>query len=276
MNKELITALVDGEIKDESLRDDILRTIQSDKSFAIDYKVQLLVKNLVREKVKIYPTPDFIRQKILKSITPKEVIKEKRKSFLTDFFEKPAFTFATAVVVILAIVLILFNRPGSVEIKDFALEQKGSDNMFVQAKNNFQSIVDGKLAPQLISSNPDEIKNFFASKGVKYSTHVPSFANWKLLGAVVSEDKGEKFAHHVYVDKNNRIVYLFQVDESYLYTHKIISLSNDLINYLNEGHCYTTSSDGKVILLTKEDHNIFAVVSNADLSEIENNFCNLN
>jgi hypothetical protein len=276
MNKELITALVDGEIKDENLNKEILYSIETDNSLAIDYKIQLLVKNLVREKVKFQKTPDFVREKILQSIKPKEIFKDKASDFLSSLFTKPAFTFATAVIVIFAVILILFNRPGPVEIKDFALEQKGSDNMFVQAKNNFQSIVDGKLKPQFTSENPQDIKNYFASNGVKYSTQVLSFAGWSLVGAVIYEDKGEKFAHHVYVDKNKNLVYLFQVNESYLYTHKIISLSNDLIKYLDEGNCYTTSDDGRAILLTKHDQNIFAVVSNADLSEIESKFCNTN
>ncbi len=276
MNNDLITALADNEIRDESQKKEILNLIGLDKSLAIDYKIQMLVKSLVREKLKIQHTPDFVRERILKSIAPKEEIKEKKRFFLTDLFEKPAFTFATAVVVVLAIVLILFNRPGTVESKDFAIEQMGSDNMFVQAKNNFKSIVEGRLSPQLNSANPEEIKNFFASKGVKYSTLVPSFSEWNLLGAVVSEDKGEKFAHHVYAGKKGEIIYLFQIDESYIYSHKIVSLSDDLIKYLDEGNCYTTSSNGMVTLLTKADNNICAIVSNASLSDIENNFCNFN
>lgn len=276
MNNDLIAALVDNEIRDESQKKEILNLIGLDKSLAIDFKVQMLVKNLVREKIKFQRTPDFVRERILKSITPKEVIKKKKRFFLTDLFEKPAFTFATAVVVVLAIVLILFNRPGTIESKDFAIEQMGSDNMFVQAKNNFKSIVEGKLSPQLNSANPEEIKNFFASKGVKYSTLVPSFTEWNLLGAVVSEDKGEKFAHHVYAGKKGEIIYLFQIDESYIYSHKIVSLSDDLIKYLDDGNCYTTTSNGMVTLLTKADNNICAIVSNASLSDIENNFCNFN
>ena len=273
MNKELITALVDGEIKEASLKSEVLQAINTDKSLAVDYKIQLLMKNLVREKVKFQKTPELIRNRILNSLNVEE--KTDRFSFLTNLFTKPAFTFATAIVVILAVILILFNRPGPVEIKDFAIEQKGNNNMFVQAKNNFQNIVDGKLAPQFTSSNPEAIKNYFESNGVKYPTLVPSFSDWKLVGAVISEDNGEKFAHHVYVDKNNHLIYLFQVAESYLYSHKRISLSNNLIKYLDEGNCYTTSDNGKVILLTKCDNNVFAVVSNADLSEIENHFSNL-
>jgi hypothetical protein len=276
MNRELITALVDNEIKDPLEREEILTSIKNDKDLEVEYKIQSLVKSLVRERVKIQPTPDYVRERILKSITPKEVKREHRKFFWGEFFGKPAFTFATAVVVLFAIVLIILNRPAPVEYRNFALEQQGSNNMYVQAKNNFQSIVDGKLAPQLTSSNPEEIKNFFSNSGVKYSTLIPTFPQWNLVGAVVSEDNGEKFAHHVYADQSGKLVYLFQVDESYLQSHKIVSLSDDLLSYLDQGNCYTEVSDGKTTLLTKIDKNICAIVSNEDLAVLENTFCNMN
>lgn len=275
MNKELITALVDNEIKDPIERDKVWSSIQSDKSLEVDYKIQLLVKTIIKEKVKIKPTPEFVRQRILTSISSVNNQNEKKKFAFSDFFSRPAYTFATAAIVLLAITLILLNRPEPVEYRNFALEQQGSDNMFVQAKNNFQSIVEGKLAPQLVTSDPNEIKDFFVKSGVKYSTLVPSFDKWNLLGAVVSEDKGEKFAHHVYSSNDGKLVYLFQVDESYLQSHKVVSLTDDLLKYLDDGNCYTEISGDKVTLLTKADKNICAVVSNEDLAVLENNFCNM-
>ena len=147
--------------------------------------------------------------------------------------------------------------------------------MFVQAKNNFNSILEGKLTPQLTSTSPEEIKSFFDKSGVKYSTMVPRIAEWSLLGAVVSEDKNEKFAHHVHVGKKGELAYLFQVDESYLYSHDIISLSDDLIKYLDEGNCYSSISKGSVTLFTKLNNNICAIVSNGNPKEIESTFCSL-
>ncbi len=275
MKKDMVTALVDGEITDTIYKQEIFNRIESDKDFAIEYKIQLLIKNLVKEKVVFQKTPEKVRVKILRSIGSDIKNISVKKSFLSDLFEKPSFSFATAFVVILAVVLIILNRPGTVEMKDFAIEQMGNDNMFVQAKNNFNSILEGKLAPQLTSTSPEEIKKYFANSGVKYSTMVPSIAKWSLLGAVVSEDKNEKFAHHVYVGKKGELVYLFQVDESYLYSHDIISLSDDLIKYLDEGNCYSSISKGSVILFTKLNHNICAIVSNGNPKEIESTFCSL-
>jgi hypothetical protein len=275
MKKDMVTALVDGEVTDAVLKEEIFSKIESDKDFAIEYKVQSLIKYLVKEKVVFQKTPDKVRVKILRSIGSDTKNISVKKSFLSELFEKPSFSFATAFVVILAIVLIILNRPGTGEKMDFAIEQMGNDNMFVQAKNNFNSILEGKLTPQFTSTSPEEIKNFFDDSGVKYSTMVPNIAEWNLLGAVVSEDKSEKFAHHVYVSKKGELVYLFQVDESYLYSHEIISLSDDLIKYLDEGNCYFSISKGSVILFTKLNNNICAIVSNGNPKEIESVFCSL-
>jgi len=272
---DMIDAYIDGEIKDELLEKEILAKIRDDKDFAIEYRVHSLVKNLIKEKVVYHQTPAKVKAKILKSIGSTTKVNSQKKSFFADLFERPSFSFATALVVVLAIALIIINRPGMVEKKDFAVEQFGSKNMFVQAKSNFNAITTGKLLPQLTSQNADEIKNFFNDNGVKYSTLVPNVAEWNLLGAVVSEDQGEKFAHHVYVSKDGKVAYLFQVDESYLYNHEIISLSDDLIKYLDDGNCYSYESEGSVTMFTKLDNNICAVVSNGNPKEIENLFCSL-
>jgi hypothetical protein len=272
---DMIDAYIDGEIKDELLEKEISAKIRNDKDFAIEYRVHSLVKNLIKEKVVYQQTPAKVRAKVLMSIGSTTKVDSEKKSFFADLFERPSFSFATALVVVLAIALIILNRPGIVEKKDFAVEQLGSKNMFVQAKSNFNAITTGKLLPQLTSQNADEIKNFFNNSGVKYSTLVPTVANWNLLGAVVSEDQGEKFAHHVYVSKDGKLAYLFQVDESYLYNHEIIALSDDLIKYLDEGNCYSYESEGSVTMFTKLDNNICAVVSNGNPKEIENLFCSL-
>jgi len=272
---DMIDAYIDGEIKDELIKKEILTRINNDKDFEIEYRVHSFVKSLVKEKIVYQQTPDKVRAKILKSIGSTTKVDSEKKSFFADLFERPSFSFATALVVVLAIALIILNRPGIVEKKEFAVEQLGSKNMFVQAKNNFTAITTGKLVPQLTSKNADEIQSFFNEKGVKYSTLVPNVADWNLLGAVVSEDQGEKFAHHVYVSKEGKLAYLFQVDESYLYEHEIISLSEDLIKYLDGGNCYSYESEGSVTLFTKMDNNICAVVSNGNPKEIENLFCSL-
>lgn len=275
MNSELITALVDDEIESSEEKTELLEKIESDSDLKYDYMVQSFIKRIVREKVEFKTTPEPVKQKVLKKLQKEIPSGKKQRKPFTGFLSKPAFTFATAAVVVLALVLIILNRPAPVEPKNFALEQLGEDNMFVQAKNNFNSIIQGKLQPQITTSDADQIKNYFEEQGVKYSTVIPQFNELNLLGAVVSEDKGEKFAHHVYTDEQGKLVYLFQVEESYFETNEIIKLTDDLLAYLNEGNCFTSKENDYGILMTKSDDKIIAVVSNVSLSNLENKFCNL-
>ncbi|MBS4035097.1 MAG: hypothetical protein KGZ85_11575 [Ignavibacterium sp.] len=276
IRKDLTAALVDNEIIDESLKKQLVSKIETDVDLRYDYMVQNLVKTLIKEKVSYQSIPEKVKSKVLRKIQPKEIRVKSSSSFFAGFFSRPAISFATAILIVLAALLILINRSEVTQPKDFALEQLGEDNMFVQAKNNFRSILEGKLAPQLVSSDPSEVKNFFASSGVNYSTVVPEMRKWDLLGAVVSEDRGEKFAHHVYANSEGEIVYLFQVEESYLQTHEIIKLTDDLLSYLDNGNCYTTLNDDYSTLMSKSGNNIYAVVSNASLDDISQSFCALN
>ena len=50
MNKDIISAYIDGEVKDASLEKEILSRINTDKDFAIEYRVPSLVKPLVKKK----------------------------------------------------------------------------------------------------------------------------------------------------------------------------------------------------------------------------------
>ncbi|MFO7526343.1 MAG: hypothetical protein R6W68_12905 [Ignavibacteriaceae bacterium] len=274
-SKDLTAALVDNELQDEVLKNKLIEQMESDADLKYDYMVQSLVKNLIHEKVRFQETPEKVRKRVLKKIQPKELRSKSESSLFAGFLSKPAFSFATAIVIVIAVILILMNRPGIVEPADFALEQLGEDNMFVQANNNFRSIVEGRLSPQLVSSNPEEIKNFFESSGVNYLTLVPEQSKWGLLGAVVSEDNGEKFAHHVYSNDEGELVYLFQVEQTYLQTHEILRLSEDFLSYLEQGKCYTTIKDNITTLMAKSGNIIYAVVSNASVEDISQSFCSL-
>lgn len=280
MNNELITAYLDNEIRDESLKKEIKHLIDVDPDYKFEYQIQNLVKRIAQEKYKRQPAPEHLKRRILNQIaseitvqSPKES-SAKQVSFWAGLISKPAFSFATAIIIVISIILIIFNRTTQ-QPPVIAEDQLTPDNMFYQAENNFEAIIQGKLAPQIVADNPKEIQKYFESSGVRYSTLVPTFKEWKLLGAVVSEDKGEKFAHHVYAGEKGEIVYVFQVDESYLKSHDIISLNENLLEYLEQGNCYVKTENNKVVLFKKIDHNICAIVSNAPLQDVQNNFCSI-
>lgn len=274
MNNDLITAYVDNEITDESLLNRITEQLNNDNSLKFDYNVQSFCKKIVTNKVKKIPAPDYLKSRIISEILPKEIVPKKKSNFILDFFNRPSFSFATAIIIVIAIVLITFNRYNFNSVPDIDVTNLQPDNMFLQAVNNYSSILNGQLTPQFLSDNSKEICNYFSSNGVNYSTIVPEFKEWKLLGAVISEENGTKLAHHVYVGNNNQIIYVFQVDEAYV--NHLIKLDPELVSYLDSGNCYSKVYNGNLVLFSKIEHNICAVIANDDFDYVKNNFCNLN
>lgn len=50
IRKEFSAAFVDEEIKDDNIFEKTKQKIETDNEFAVDYKIQLLVRNLIKEK----------------------------------------------------------------------------------------------------------------------------------------------------------------------------------------------------------------------------------
>lgn len=277
-NNELkyqLTALIDGELGDKSKKTEIKKLIEASTDLQGEYEILRFTKSLVQRKCKFHSTPEKLRTRIVKKIKPVANSLPQPLEFLKNIFSQPAFAISGALALILVAVILVLNQSSKNEIPDLAAEQYGSENMFIQASSNFNSILTGKLVPQIVTDDEDNIKKFFTANGVKYSTRIPKCEQWKILGAVVSEAGGEKFAHHVYSNDKGKIIYLFQVDESCLNKSEVIKLSEHMMEYLDKGKCYISTKDDCTTLMKKMDNNICAVVSNASKNEIENLFCSL-
>lgn len=81
---ELITTYVDGEITDPSTVNEIKNLIEKDRSIELDYNVQSLMKSIISDKLKILPTPENIRKKVIRKIKPS-------KNFLISFISEILF-----------------------------------------------------------------------------------------------------------------------------------------------------------------------------------------
>lgn len=140
--------------------------------------------------------------------------------------------------------------------------------MLVLAVSNFEKFMDGNNSAQFISSNPQDIKDYFRENGVKYETYIPVYDNYTLVGASVSEHRGVKLAHHFYTTKDGTYIYVFQVCENYFKGDSIILITNDLLNYLKQGNRYRHSHSNYTAIMSHKNNTLFAMVSNAPVSEL--------
>ena len=166
-NRDLyyIAALADGEIKDPSQEQKLRDEIRNNPDLQFEYFVQTSIKNLVSTRLKIAPAPVKVRQRLERKISPRSEKSLTSRLLPEIYFRKPAFAWGGTLVVILAVVLTLLNLPPVPEYKNFAEEQHGNSNMYVQARHNFENILAGKLKPQFTSDNPEKIRQFFTRAG---------------------------------------------------------------------------------------------------------------
>lgn len=269
---EEITALVDNRLSAERKRK-LDESIRSDENLQFEYHVQSSVKNLLRERFAGQTAPAYLYENVMNNIQSNNSRSNsaQAKSFsLREVFSillKPRIAFAvTAILAIIFFISMPFQKQTELELIE---QQSGEFNMWIQANNNFQKLTEGSLSAQIASNNPQEIKQFFAEQGVNYNTIIPECENWNLAGAVVSVDKGRKFAHHVYTDDQGHLIYVYQVSSNYFTTKPILDLSDDLFNFISNGNIIQKDYENHVSFLLKGKDNIFAVVANETPEKVQ-------
>lgn len=271
-NSELITSYIDDEINNLE-KNEVIDLIKNNPEYQFEFKSISATKKSIRTRDLKYQTPNFVRDRILTSLYSEPI---NQKSLFAELIEllslRPILAFSSFLVIILSIYLFSVNYLN----ENLFESQSGNQNMYVQAESNFKKILAGELAPQIVTSDIDAIKSLFSSNGVKYDAQIPQFTEWNLFGAVVSEDNGEKFAHHVYVCPSGKnIVYVYQVNLECVTKNKTIELTENFLNALNRGEILVESKNGIVTLFKKSASNIIAVVSNDSPEIIQKNFASL-
>ncbi|MDP4194372.1 MAG: hypothetical protein Q8940_04955 [Bacteroidota bacterium] len=271
---EQITALVDNELKDQ---DDINRLkdiIKNDTNSGIEFYIQSNLKNLVKSRVPQLQAPIYLRNRIVEQIKD-EVASPNRQKSHRRWYKKLLLTPKYAIVLVIAVlavvlsVVVLITNNSSRNYT--STSQNPIYNMLAEARKNFQKISEGKLPLQLSSNSPEAVKQFFKQKGVKFDPIVPEFKDWELLGAVVSDQKGEKLPHNLYRCKDGKLVYLYQADEHCLKS-KIVSLSSDISKIVDTGKYYKVSDGEQSALIWKHKGKICVVVSNGNINTVESKF----
>jgi anti-sigma factor RsiW len=249
-----ITAYADNELKNVQDVSQVEKLIENDPECRNELQIQQMMKSLVKQRYQPKPTPDFVREAILR----KTVKQKKRRRALPLSLElfKPPYSIAIALTVILMIIVATYYT--TILIKTMAPE-----NMSVQARINFEALLARELSIQFVSSNAADVQKFFAEQGVVYKTQVPVFSKWQLIGGIVSIDNGVKFAQQVYASKDGKtLVYIFQTDESMIYERKILSLPEEVTKRMASAGYFERDEGGISTIFTKCDGSIFGIITN--------------
>ncbi len=267
INSDHVSSLIDGEITESKMKEEISNKIERDKKLKFEFLTLKLLKRTIREKVPAAELSVEKKDEIFNKIGPEQ----KHFNLLRKFSlirNKQFAAFSTFAVIFIAFTLLLLNGPVLNSDSNIVLEGNKSQNMFIQAVDNFQNIISGKMPIQMYSNDPKEIQEFFKANGVSYRTKISILDNAKLIGGMVSNFDGVKFAHHIYKDKNGNLLYMFQVDEKYLKEKPKLFITADLYQYLQNGNQYRLYLGNLLVIMTKVKNNICALISNIPEEEL--------
>lgn len=262
-----ITALVDNEIADAGERKSLEEKINNSEALQLEMHIQSSMKQLVKKKLPHKTCPDTLRSQILQNI--------KSGKTETKVYRLPNYMvwgISTAAVFLIAFLIFQFNSKN----RNLFEEQTGAQNMIVQASNNFGSILAGKLTPQIVTSNKEKVTAFFNENGVKYQTVIPSVEGCTLLGGVVSDDKGEKLAHHIYADPDGKLIYVFQADEAHFKENGLLTVSDELWEEIEQHKVYFSRKGDYSLAIFKNGSNISTIVSNQQLNQLQQELASYN
>jgi len=270
-NKILVTAYVDNQLKSAEELRMFEKALREDPSLDFDLNAELLTKKILKNKYSRKNLPDGKREELISLILRENVRIAQKKSFKEKLYSPRYISFATAAVIMLAFVLLIFNRPTEINPNNIS-EQTGSNNMLVLARQNFKEYLNGDKSIQYVSTKPESIKNYFQSNGLKYDTYVPAIDDYTLVGASISEHNGVKLAHHYYAAKGGKFIYVFQAHEDYFKGDSIILLTNDLLDYLKLGNSYKTSHEYFTSIIKHHQNKVIAMVSNMPAEQMPREF----
>ncbi len=248
--RELITAAVDGELSTEEklLLDTHLESCASCRS---EYDVETSLKGLVKQRIRMVPTPSLILRRIVAALlgdqpVPSNSWTDRLRLLLARPLVRPALALAATAFV----VYILFNRSGEVDV-------------LRESVAIYEEVVSGAFPLQEASGQPAILRRFFAGR-TTFPVIIPEMMDCTLLGGVLNDHPGGALAHVVY-DHHAKKIYLYQTSWVNVERGEGSTVSSDIREeLLRAGWCARISPEGHTVVLWHKGATLCVAVS--DLS----------
>ncbi|MCZ6701533.1 MAG: RNA polymerase sigma factor [Ignavibacteria bacterium] len=263
-DKKFITTLIDennsNEINDEN-RKYLIQEIES----------QRIIKQIIDENLKIEFLRSVIKFKIVKRYAP--ALKDKLRSEVS--LEKRGLVVgATLAMIILIAVLIIIFKPAVVNPREFAEQQSGKDNIFIQLQNNYSLFNRELFNESLILGDADSLKALLSSPGSGNETILISLPGWNFKGFVLTEFKEHKLVNLFYENGNGKILYSYLVPLNLIEETFTFKLTRNLLEYLESGNCYSSRKANTIYLLKRSVNYILGFAMEKPESKLVIKICN--
>lgn len=214
-----ITAMIDGRLPADEVRS-VEEAIASDPVAAAQADVERSVVSMLRQRRDRLrmPLPPSVERSVRTAIAAERIEEPTPSSLLsrlTASLRRPLVLIPLMAGVAAVVVTVAVRRadPSDNVVPPAGIAAVTPKFDLQEASYaNFAAIVRGDLKLAHESSDTAALQQWFLSQGVRYPVFFPEIAA-KLLGGVVSDHDGLKFAHLVYA-VDDHLVYLFEVDEA--------------------------------------------------------------
>ena len=277
--EEYLAAMADGEYIDPKVKQELQNRLESDPELSAALHIQTAMKSMLHDKQEALniQAPADLRASIMSGIRAQQQQmprQTKSTSFLESFWNaldpivsvlNPKYAIPALTIIVVAGYLYVSDNsqtdiPSVPSASMLQVVHTGENNICTQAYSTFHAYADGSLQLQKLSSNQEELSRFFAENGVTYSVHYPKI-DAELIGGVVSQEKGTKFAHFIY-KVGDHIIYAYEVPEG-MVDNQTLSVNPRAMEIVNKADWYWEKENGasNTMVLWKVGPNLCVMVS---------------
>jgi len=220
----------------------------SDKTkFNIEIEIQQYVKGLLEKYISTQPIREAIKEKIIKKFAP-HLKKEMNNGNSPG--RKSLVMVATIVMFVLAVVLILLNRPKIINPMKLAGEQQGENNVLIQLEKNYYSFINDRFDSLMIRVDPETINNNLEKVSPENEPIFLILRGWNPANYFITKFKDQNLINIIYKNESGAILVTSQIPLDIIGEDKTFNLTNDLFGYLKSENCFV-SRQGEISFLLK-------------------------
>jgi len=250
--KKFITSYIDVKVqKDQSS--------ERKKIFKQEIDAQIFIKSFLDEHLNLQQVRDAVYFRIIKNFAPDQKDEIKKK----NIGEKRGLVVVSTIAMFILIgILIIIIKPPALSPKEIAAEQFGRDNIFFRLKNNHSFFSEGKFTRDIVFGDEEYLNKYLESSGFENKPVFFSFKAWKIESCSTTEFNGKILANYFYKNADDKYLYVYQVPLSFVEEKNILRLSENLLDFLNSGKCFSNRKGEAVYLLKKSGENFFGYAFN--------------
>ncbi len=261
--KEFMSALIDNEIKDEETKQEVENHIWRCATCRTEFELEKRTKQIIQSKVKLIPVPNDLISSILTQI---RLLQNGYASQLTTHSNprvKPwvetAFALGILAVVLVFAVLFASIYENKMAQKDLVAKEVSG------IVNHFDSISKGLIKPQIISDDPNQIKNEIILKA-DFAPIILEIPGFKIIGASINvphSNSGDSKCVNLLYRSEDKIICLHQAPLSQTSMHE------DVKKRILKGEWIYDFIDDESFVLWGTENLVCCAVSNLSTEELE-------